>query len=37
MPAELRARLDRYFEPYDARLAEQMGRVPSWRVSAGED
>jgi hypothetical protein len=37
MPAELRARLDRYFEPYDARLAEQMGRVPSWRVSVGED
>ena len=37
MPEELRARLERYFEPYDERLAEQMGRTPSWRVSAGED
>ena len=36
MPEELRQRLDRYFEPYDARLADQMGRTPSWRVSAGE-
>jgi len=36
MPEELRQRLDRYFEPYDARLAEQMGRTPSWRMSAGE-
>ena len=31
MPAQLRERLERYFEPYDARLAEQMGRAPSWR------
>ena len=31
MSAELRERLERYFEPYDARLAEQMGRAPSWR------
>ena len=37
MSPELRERLDRYFEPYDARLAEQMGRAPSWRASAGED
>ena len=37
MSPELRERLDRYFEPYDARLAELMGRVPSWRASAGED
>jgi hypothetical protein len=34
MPPELRERLSRYFEPYDARLAEQMGRTPSWRESA---
>jgi sulfotransferase family protein len=34
MAPELRARLERYFEPYDARLAEQMGRAPSWRTSA---
>jgi hypothetical protein len=33
MSPELRERLDRYFEPYDARLAEQMGRPPSWRSS----
>lgn len=33
MRPDLRARLERYFEPYDARLAEQMGRPPSWRVS----
>ena len=32
MSPELRDRLDRYFEPYDARLAEQMGRAPSWRA-----
>lgn len=31
MSAELRERLERYFEPYDARLAQQMGRAPSWR------
>jgi len=37
MPEELRARLEHYFEPYDARLAEQMGRIPSWRASAAED
>ncbi len=36
MPEELRERLARHFEPYDARLAEQMGRTPSWRTSAGE-
>ena len=24
----------RHFEPYDARLAEPMGRPPSWRASA---
>ena len=33
MSPELRTRLERYFEPYDARLAEQMGRAPSWRTS----
>jgi hypothetical protein len=32
MRADLRERLERYFEPYDARLAEQMGREPSWRT-----
>jgi len=32
MRPELRDRLERYFEPYDARLAEQMGRAPSWRA-----
>jgi hypothetical protein len=32
MRPELRDRLERYFEPYDARLAEQMGRAPSWRT-----
>ncbi len=36
LDAALDARLRRHFEPYDARLAEQMGRTPSWRVSAGE-
>jgi hypothetical protein len=34
MPPELRERLERYFEPFDARLAEQMGRTPSWRRTA---
>jgi Sulfotransferase domain len=34
MAPELREKLERYFEPYDARLAEQMGRAPSWRSSA---
>ena len=33
MSPELQERLTRYFEPYDARLAEQMGRTPSWRSS----
>jgi hypothetical protein len=33
MRPELRERLERYFEPYDARLAEQMGRAPSWRAA----
>ena len=37
MDPELRARLEAYFEPYDARLAEQMGRVPSWRASVAQD
>ena len=36
LPVELRERLARHFEPYDALLAEQMGRTPSWRTSAGE-
>ena len=36
LPEELRERLGRHFEPYDARLAEQMGRTPSWRTSAGD-
>ena len=31
MDPALRERLERHFEPYDARLAEQMGRTPSWR------
>lgn len=37
MDSVLNARLRRHFEPYDVRLAEQMNRIPSWRVSAGED
>jgi hypothetical protein len=37
MDPDLRARLERHFEPYDARLAEQMGRTPSWRVSVSKD
>ena len=37
MAPELRARLERYFEPYDARLAEQMGRTPSWRTSVAQE
>ena len=32
--AALRERLEHHFEPYDARLAEQMGRTPSWRASS---
>jgi hypothetical protein len=36
MSPELRARLDRDFESYDARLAEQMGRTPSWREPSGD-
>lgn len=31
---ELRQRLMRHFEPYDAALAEMMGRPPSWRESS---
>ncbi|GGK32772.1 hypothetical protein GCM10010124_26920 [Pilimelia terevasa] len=31
MPADLRARLDAHFRPYDERLATWWGRVPSWR------
>ena len=31
MAAELRARLDEHFAPYDQRLAAWWGRVPSWR------
>ncbi|HEU4421603.1 MAG TPA: sulfotransferase [Pilimelia sp.] len=31
MSAELRARLDAHFAPYDERLAAWWGRVPSWR------
>jgi hypothetical protein len=34
LPEELYTRLRRHFEPYDARLAEQMGRNPSWTTSA---
>ena len=37
MDPELRARLERYFEPYDERLAEQMGRTPSWRRASVTD
>ncbi|PWU51988.1 sulfotransferase [Micromonospora globispora] len=31
MSAELRARLEEHFAPYDERLATWWGRVPSWR------
>jgi hypothetical protein len=31
MPDALRERLDAYFAPYDARLAEWLGEPPSWR------
>jgi Sulfotransferase domain len=31
MPESLRARLVAYYEPYDARLADWLGRRPSWR------
>lgn len=31
MPATLRTRLERHFEPYDERLARWWGRTPSWR------
>ncbi len=31
MSAELRARLEEHFAPYDERLASWWGRVPSWR------
>jgi hypothetical protein len=37
LPGEVDARLRRHFEPYDARLAEQMGRTPSWSASAIQD
>ena len=37
MSDELRERLERHFEPYDARLAEQMGRPPSWRVPVTDE
>jgi len=31
LPEELRADLDAHFRPYDERLAEWLGEVPSWR------
>jgi hypothetical protein len=31
LPDRLRSRLEAYFEPHDARLAELLGEVPSWR------
>ena len=31
MAAELRARLSEHYRPFDDRLAEWMGRTPSWR------
>jgi hypothetical protein len=31
MPESLRATLDAHFEPFDTRLAEWLGRAPSWR------
>lgn len=31
MSQALRSRLQRYFEPHDARLAELLGRAPTWR------
>ena len=31
MPSALRAALDQYFAPYDERLADWLGRQPSWR------
>jgi hypothetical protein len=31
MPADLRARLEEHFVPYDERLAEWLGRTPFWR------
>jgi hypothetical protein len=31
MPADLRARLDDYFGPFDEKLADWLGRTPSWR------
>jgi hypothetical protein len=37
MPPELEQRLRAHFEPYDARLADHMGRTPSWRASARQD
>jgi hypothetical protein len=32
MSPELRARLEEYYEPYDARLAEWLGHTPLWRA-----
>lgn len=31
LPPQLRARLEEHFAPYDERLAQWWGRVPSWR------
>jgi hypothetical protein len=31
LPAELRARLEEHFLPYDERLAEWLGQTPAWR------
>ena len=31
MPAQLRARLDDHFGPFDEKLADWLGRTPSWR------
>lgn len=31
LPDDLRRRLEEYFQPYDERLADWLGRVPSWR------
>jgi N-formylglutamate amidohydrolase len=32
MPEALRTRLRKYFEPYDAALADWLGGPPSWRA-----
>lgn len=31
MPSELRAKLERHFEPHDEALAQLLGHMPSWR------